>query len=221
MLCQLRKALTQPGFLAKNQLPESLPEPIVIPGLSQFCGSDTDVRLLCPVRAVRAYLSRMKAKRSGRKRLFLPLKGSKDISPSTISRWICDVIKLAYADLSSSDMSFMKISAHEVRALSSSWAYWNEDVVRAAYWRTNSTFSSFYLIEIWPQLGRIHRHWDLKWRRSLLLAAIVLYIKSLHSILSLLESGVKLFFKGSVLFFSINGYWHSTRKHTYNVKIFP
>ena len=94
----------------------------------------------------------MKAKRSGRKRLFLPLKGSKDISPSTISRWICDVIKLAYADLSSSDLSFMKISAHEVRALSSSWAYWNsvalEDVVRAAYWRTNSPFSSFYLRDL-------------------------------------------------------------------------
>ena len=92
MLCQLRKAvlgmtandsitlLSQPGFLAKKKkkkkkkkkspLPESLPEPIVIPGLSQFCGSDTDVRLLCPVRAVRAYLSRVKAKRSGRKRLF-------------------------------------------------------------------------------------------------------------------------------------------------------
>ena len=37
--------LTQPGFLAKKQLPESLPEPIVISGLSQFCGSDTDDRL--------------------------------------------------------------------------------------------------------------------------------------------------------------------------------
>ena len=146
--------LTQPGFLAKKQLPESLPEPIVIPGLSQFCGSDTDDRLLCPVRAVRAYLSRVKAKRLGRKRLFLPLKGSKDISPSTISRWICNIIKLAYADLSSSDLSFMKISAHEVRALSSCWAYWNsvalEDVVRAAYWRTNSTFSSFYLRDLAP-----------------------------------------------------------------------
>ena len=67
--------LTQPGFLAKNQLPESLPEPIVIPDLSQFCGSDTDVRLLYPVRAVRAYLSRVKAKRSGRKRLFFTTEG--------------------------------------------------------------------------------------------------------------------------------------------------
>ena len=68
--------LTQPGFLAKKkQLPESLPEPIVIPGLSQFCGSDTDIRLLYPVRAVRAYLSRVKAKRSGRKRLFFTTEG--------------------------------------------------------------------------------------------------------------------------------------------------
>ena len=46
-------------------------------------------------------------------------------SPSTISRWICDVLNLAYADLPSSDLSFMKILAHEVRALSSSWALWN------------------------------------------------------------------------------------------------
>ena len=48
----------------------------------------------------------------------------------------------------------MKISAHEFRALSSSWAYWNsvalEDVVRAAYWRTNSNFSSFYFRYLAP-----------------------------------------------------------------------
>ena len=146
--------LTQPGFLAKNQLPESLPEPIVIPGLSQFCGSDTDIRLLYPVRAVRAYLSRVMLRDREGRDCFLPLKDSKDISPSTISCLICDVIKLAYADLSSSDLSFMKISAHEFRALSSSWAYWNsvalEDVVRAAYWRTNSNYSSFYFRYLAP-----------------------------------------------------------------------
>ena len=48
----------------------------------------------------------------------------------------------------------MKISAHEFRALSSSWAYWNsvalEDVVRAAYWGTNSNFSSFYFRYLAP-----------------------------------------------------------------------
>ena len=57
----------------------SLFQTIFFPSCLSFegrSGSDTDDRLLCPVRAVRAYLSRVKAKRSGRKRLFLPLKGS-------------------------------------------------------------------------------------------------------------------------------------------------
>lgn len=146
--------LTQPGFLAKNQLPESFPEPIIIPGLTKFSGSDSDDRLLCPVRALLCYLKKVKPIRAGRNRLFLPIKGSKDISPSTISRWICNVIKLAYANLTSANLKFLRISAHEVRALASSWAYWNsvalDDVVRAAYWRANSTFSSFYLRDLAP-----------------------------------------------------------------------
>ena len=77
----------------------------------------------------------------------------------------------------------MKISAHEVRALSSSWAYWNsvalEDVVRAAYWRTNSTFSSFYLTG-WSGVAMVscilrHRGAQLKlaysWARPAILVA--------------------------------------------------
>ena len=72
----------------------------------------------------------VKPRRNDRKRLFLPIKNPKDIFPATISRWICDV------------------------ALPSSWAYRNsltlEDVVRAAYWRTDSSFVSFYLRDIDP-----------------------------------------------------------------------
>ena len=96
----------------------------------------------------------VKSRRAGRKRLFLPIKGSKDIAPATISRWICHVISFAYSNLTSAKLSFMEISAHEVRALSASWAYWNsislDDVVRAAYWRSNTTFSSFYLRDLAP-----------------------------------------------------------------------
>ena len=120
---------------------------IVIPGLSQFC-----VLILMTDYCVLSELFELI------KRLFLPLKGSKDVSPSTISRWICNVIKLAYADLSSSDLSFMKISAHEVRALSSSWAYWNsvplDDVVPIA-------LLPHFISEIWPQLDKIHHPWVL------------------------------------------------------------
>ena len=95
--------------------------------------------------------------------------------------WICDIIKLAYAD--SSDLSFMKISAHEVRALSSSWAYWNsvalEDVVRAAYsYGVHVPIALFphFISEIWPQLDKIHHLWDLSWLLSPLLAVIYLSV---------------------------------------------
>ena len=153
--------LAQPGFLAKNQLPESFPEPIVIPDLSQFCGSDTDDRLLCPVRAVRASLARVKSKRSGRKRLFLPLKGSKDISPSTISRWICDVIKLTYADLPS-DLSFMKISAHEVNLHSGLIVIWLPmTMLYELHIGVPVALLPHFISEIWPQLDKIYHPWDL------------------------------------------------------------
>ena len=71
------------------------------------------------------YLKRVESRRNGRKRLFLPIKGVSDISPATISRWICRVIRKAYESLSKSDLKLMKVTAHDVRALSSSWAYLN------------------------------------------------------------------------------------------------
>ena len=65
------------------------------------------------------------------------------------------MIRKAYENLSSSDLKFMKIKAHEVRALSSTWAYLNsvplDDVMRAAYWYSESTFSSFYLRSLGSQ----------------------------------------------------------------------
>ena len=141
--------LCQPGFLAKNQLPSVIPEPITVPSLSASCGpSDTD-RSLCPVRALKFYLKRVEGNRGRRKRLFLPLIGRNDISAASISRWISNTIKLAYIGLSSRDLSFLRIRPHEVRALSTSWAFSNniplEEILRAATWKTQSTFSSFYL----------------------------------------------------------------------------
>ena len=65
------------------------------------------------------------------------------------------MIRKAYAKLSSSNLKSMKIKAHEVRALSSSWAYLNavplDDVMRAAYWHSESTFSFFYLRSLGSQ----------------------------------------------------------------------
>ena len=117
--------LTQPGFLAKIRLPSVAPSPNVVPSLCKTCGKLDKDRLLCPVRSLKFYLKRVESRRNGRKRLFLPIKGVSDISPATISRWICRVIRKAYESLSKSDLKLMKVTAHDVRALSSSWAYLN------------------------------------------------------------------------------------------------
>ena len=67
--------LTQPGFLAKTQLPSTASLPFTIPSLSEVCGRDDEDRLLCPVRSLRFYLTRVKSLRGLRKRLFIPIKG--------------------------------------------------------------------------------------------------------------------------------------------------
>ena len=139
----------QPGFLAKNQLPSVLPPPLVIPSLSVVTGQEDPDRLLCPVRALKFYLKATEPLRGSRSRLFIPLRGSGDISAATISRWIAATIKFTYAGLTSADLTFLRIKPHEVRALSTSWAFLNcvslEEVLQAAFWRSETTFSSFYL----------------------------------------------------------------------------
>ena len=141
--------LCQTGFLAKTQLPSVAPSPFSIPSLSLNCGRDDADRTLCPVRALKFYLARVKPLRGHRKRLFLPLKGGGDISAASISRWIASTIRKAYSSLSDRDVSHLKVKPHELRALSASWAFVNhtplEDILQATFWRNASTFSSFYL----------------------------------------------------------------------------
>ena len=97
--------------------------------------------------------------RQNRTRLFLPIKGKQDISKSSVSRWISYTIKLAYRKLIRNDFPFLKIKAHEVRALSSSWAFFDEvplnEVLKAAVWNQSSTFAKFYLRDISQQLQNL------------------------------------------------------------------
>ncbi len=114
---------TFPGFLAKNQLPSVAHTSLHIPSLPRETESTNCV--LCPVRALKSYLRRVSHFRNGRRRLFISFrhKMTTEVSASTISRWIVETIRLAYrmsGDHSSSCPD--RISAHEVRALSASWA---------------------------------------------------------------------------------------------------
>ncbi len=152
--------LCQPGFLAKTQLPSIAPKPFTIPSLSKDFGSDDPDRYLCPVRALKFYLDRVKPSRGSRSRLFLPVRGNGDISAATISRWIASVIRLAYSQISDQELSHLRAKPHEVRALSASWAFVNhaplDDILSAAVWRKPSTFSSFYLRDMSSVLDNLH-----------------------------------------------------------------
>ena len=116
-------------------------------------------RLLCPVRAIKRYLNNNRAYPKKRTRLFLPLKGNHDINKGLISGWIAYTIRLAFRNLSISKVAVLKIKAHELRALSASWSYFNkipvEDVIKAAVWSSRSTFAKLYLRDLSRQVENL------------------------------------------------------------------
>ena len=132
------------------------PDPIVIPNLAHTCKREHSDRLLCLIRALKFYLKMTEPYCQNRTRLFLPIKGKQDISKSSISY----TIKLAYRKLTNRDFPFLKIKAHEVRALSSSWAFFDKiplnEILKAAVWNQSSTFAKFYLRDMSQQLQNLH-----------------------------------------------------------------
>ncbi len=105
-------------FVAKNQRPGQPARTFTIQSLKSILGpDDTEDRSLCPVRALRRYLSVTDLYRSGRKRLFLSCRPEhkKDISRNTLALWLKATILQAYTSARlpppQSDRQ------HEIRAL--------------------------------------------------------------------------------------------------------
>ena len=144
-----RPLIIQTGFLAKNQLPSICLDPIVIPSLAGTYKREQLDRLLCPIRALKFYLKMTSSYRQIRTRLFLPIEGNQDISKASGSRWTSYTIELAYRKLPRRDISLLKIKTHGVRALPSSWAFFDKvplnEILKAAVWNQFSTFAKFYL----------------------------------------------------------------------------
>jgi hypothetical protein len=77
---------------------------------------------------------------STNKKLFIPIKkGVSDLSVKTISTWICKTISLAYESSGQVILDKFQVKAHDVRALASSWALFNNaslnEVLSAGFWR--------------------------------------------------------------------------------------
>ena len=80
-----------PEFLAKNKVPGSLSPVIVIPALTSILCEDDEDRFLCPVRALKQYLTRTRPFRGKyHRRLFISYNPdyTSDISLQSLSRWI-------------------------------------------------------------------------------------------------------------------------------------
>ena len=152
-----------PDFIAKTQRPEhpsSYFDEFSVPSLQDFVGADPDEMLLCPVRSLNAYLDRTAPLRpSSSKRLFLSSgRIKKEVSKNTISFWLRRVIRRAYEDLPDNEVTLARISIQEIRAVSTSSLFRKNlsvaQVMRAAQWRSISTFASFYLWDV------THRYLD-------------------------------------------------------------
>ena len=138
------------GFSRNKSSVAILTAKITKPALVDFTSKDIPDYKLCPVHALNMYMERTKEPsiRKGRNRLFLPLKTSHtDTIPPQISSWIVAVVKRAYENCTSDDQILARVNAHEVRALSASWASFNQvpmhEVMQAAFWRGDTSFTNF------------------------------------------------------------------------------
>ncbi|XDV42657.1 hypothetical protein PO909_011277 [Leuciscus waleckii] len=113
---------------------------------------ERDASLLCPVRALRAYVSRSSVFRQT-EQLFVSFSGrSKGLAASkqSLSRWIVDAIALAYA--SKGMQCLLGVRAHSTRGMASSWAWSSgialQEVCDAAGWSSPLTFVRFYSLDL-------------------------------------------------------------------------
>ena len=139
-----------PLFLAKNQVLDSVANPIVVKALTEIVGPERGERLNCPVRALKWYFDRTKERRGNNTRLFLPLsENQSDCSKRDIAKWIVQAIRAAYNLSPVATRDFNRVTAHEVRAISTSLGLWAgvsvQKVIEAGTWRSNNSFTSFYL----------------------------------------------------------------------------
>ena len=152
------------GFLPKNQRLSAPVTKITIPSLTSHVPDQEEACLLCPVRALHAYVEATSTEevRKSRVRLFLPLKQARteEIEPREILSWIRQLVRRAYDHANEASLSASQVRPHELRALSASWADFNnlsvDDIMRAAYWRTPSTFMGFYLRNMAEQSDELY-----------------------------------------------------------------
>ena len=145
-----------PEFRAKTESAVNpLPRSFCVRSLNSFVGNLPDELLLCPVRALRAYLDRTSSVLPRPRTLFVsPRSTARSLSKNALSFFIRDIISHAYSSSSSSSAASAPSSAraHSVRGVATSWAFARNaslsSVLAAASWSSSTVFTSFYLSDV-------------------------------------------------------------------------
>ena len=137
-------------FLAKTQTLNKPWEPLYIPAFDCYA-TDSDDLKLCPCRALNIYIQRTKSiRKSNRMFITYQKNNHKEASKDSIARWIIQTVRFAYENADRETLNIVR--AHDTRRLSTSWALFNgassSEVLKAAHWATESTFTSFYLKDV-------------------------------------------------------------------------
>ena len=145
------------SFVAKNQSATFQPPDIFVPAIKTVPSVQED-KLWCPVRALKWYLARTKPLRGSTSQLFVSTnRPHAAVSRDTVSRWIVRAIHSANPNW----LPDTPVHAHETRAVATSWAFFKgvplPDILRAAAWKTPSTFVSCYLRDVLQAEGRVGR----------------------------------------------------------------
>ena len=145
-----------PEFRAKTESAVNpLPRSFCVRSLNSFVGNLPDELLLCPVRALRAYLDRTSSVLPRPRTLFVsPHSTARSLSKNALSFFIRDIISRAYSSSSSSSAASAPSSAraHSVCGIATSWAFAHNaslsSVLAAASWSSSTVFTSFYLSDV-------------------------------------------------------------------------
>ncbi len=121
--------------------------------------ADPALALLCPVRALRIYVTRTRSVRSS-EQLFVCHGGQqkgKAVSKQRLAHWIVEAVALAYQ--SQGEPCPLGVRAHSTRSVASSHALAHgaslADICRAAGWATPNNFARFYNLRVEPVSSRV------------------------------------------------------------------
>ena len=141
-------------FRAKNDFKcKGLARNFLIKELSSLVGQEEEA-LLCPVRALKAYLERTKPLIDNNvSRLFVSPRFPKNhASKNALTSMTKAVIREAHESLRPDLLPILKVKIHELRGVSTSLAFKKnlslQKVMEAAQWRCHSVFASHYLKDI-------------------------------------------------------------------------